>query len=81
MELAKIVKGIDRKMISIEKWRGEATAAALEELIAMVRAQLEAMKRPFNEIPIVQLWASHYEVLRWRYKFLVLEGPSCYGVC
>ena len=37
MELAKIVKGIDRNMTSIEKWRGEATAAALEEDIAMVK--------------------------------------------
>ena len=79
VELAKIVKGIDRNIIAIEKWKGEASAAALEEHIAMVSDQLEAMKRPFKQIPIVQLWAAHYEVLRWRYKFLVLEGPSCYG--
>lgn len=79
VELAKIVKGIDRNMIRIEKWQGEATAAALEDHISMVSAQLAAMKRPFEEIPIVQLWASHYEVLRGRCKFLALEGPSCYG--
>ena len=66
-------------MPSIEQWKGEATAAALEAHIVMVTTQLEAVKKPFKQIPLVQMWAAQYEVLRWRYKFLILEGPSCYG--
>ena len=79
VELAKIVKGIDRNMNNITMFVGESVAAELQAHIMMVMRQLEGMKKPFRIIPLVQKWAAHYEDLRWRYRFLVLEGPSCFG--
>ena len=79
VELAKIMKGIDRNMNNITLFVGESVAAELQTHIMLVMKQLDSLKKPFRLIPLVQRWAAHYEDLRWRCRFLVLEGPSCFG--
>lgn len=40
---------------------------------------LAARKRPFIDIPSVQTWLQQYSDDNFRYKFLVLDGPSRFG--
>ena len=37
------------------------------------------MKKPFRIVPTVISWLETYNELRFRYKFLVMEGPSQMG--
>ena len=44
-----------------------------------ILAQLEALKQPLKRIAVVESWVEEHEALKWRYRFLVLSGPSMLG--
>jgi len=50
-----------------------------EQELAAARARLQAGARPFRRVAAVESWIAQYQQDRWRYAFLVLDGPSQMG--
>ena len=77
--------GVRLKEITTVETMEEALQIELEK--KRVDESLQAHMKPFWDIPLVQTWAEQYvkggpNVLygvKARFKFLVLNGPSCYG--
>jgi len=68
--------------LNLKNLEGCVTARALErqsELLREARAALSAAARPWAELPLVAQWREQYASHAWRYKFLVLHGPSRTG--
>ena len=53
--------------------------AAVDRARAEADAVLRASLRPFRSIAAVNAWQAQFAEHRHRYKFLILEGPSCTG--
>ena len=49
------------------------------EEVARVQRVLALRRRPFMTLPVVVKWQKQYEQDDFRYRFLVLEGPSQHG--
>ena len=58
------------------------TASAEEALASHVRAVQAELRQgmcSFKHIDVVAEWLAEFDVLRARYHFLILDGPSCVG--
>ena len=53
--------------------------AAVDRIREEAQVVLRASLRPFKSIPAVDQWQAQFAEHRHRYKFLILEGPSCTG--
>ncbi len=47
--------------------------------IAAIETELRKTLRPWKSIPLVDEWKAQYEQCSCRYRFLVLDGASCFG--
>lgn len=67
---------------NLKNLEGCINARALQrqsEGLREARAALSASARPWVELPLVTEWRAQYASHAWRYKFLVLHGPSRTG--
>ena len=53
--------------------------AAVDRVREAAEVVLRSSLRPFKSIPAVDQWQEQFAEHRHRFKFLVLEGPSCTG--
>ena len=51
----------------------------VERTLAEAHAHLSTVRKRFKTIPAVQIWKAQYSSHDFRYKFLVLDGPSRMG--
>jgi len=78
-ELIKSAKNLQRLLPGLEKWKKERDELQLQTQIAEVQAAIGKQKRPYKTVPAVVAWQQTFNVMKMRYKFLVLEGPSSLG--
>jgi len=84
VELAKSL--LQRTCSSHSRWSKEISAveqaeerAVVSLAISQAEKALSAIKRPFRVLPSVSLWQTQYESHAYRYRMLILEGPSKIG--
>ena len=65
-----------RNLETVERYRQEAE---MEEERGAVDVRLRLRQKPFRVVPQVAKWMQTFEVLKDRYAFLVLDGPSQVG--
>lgn len=76
------VKSVVRAETNLRQLRFVETERKKQKLLEIQRqtdAQLRALQKPFHSLDIISTWLSQYSRLQGRYKFLVLQGPSCTG--
>ena len=78
-ELVKVGKNLPRNLQALDMWRQESEKTVLGKRIRAVVAELDKSRKPFRQLPEVQLWLESLTKVTMRYKFLVLEGPSQFG--
>ena len=72
-------RDLPRLLSSVDKYVEERRSLCLLRHQDEVQRQLNALKRPFISIPAVAAWIDEHKVMRWRYRFLVLQGESMLG--
>ena len=72
-------RDLPRLLASMDQYVREKRNMALQKHQTTVLQKLQATVRPFLTIPAVNSWVADHQVLRWRYKFLVLVGSSMLG--
>ena len=77
--LVRQARDLPRLLSSMDAYVEEIRRISLDRHISSVVEQLQLLQRPFHVLPIVQKWVEDHQALRWRYKFLVLHGPSMMG--
>jgi hypothetical protein len=78
-EIVRSAKDLPRLLANLDRWRQETGRMALEVQMRSTNQLLAATRKPFVKLPQVTAWLEHYSVLRDRYCFLVLDGPSQMG--
>jgi len=79
-ELVKVGKGLPRHCEVLARWVQEKDNEELEEHIAAIQRQLAANARPQVSLsPPVAAWLESFSEVKFRYSFLVLDGPSRMG--
>lgn len=78
-EIVRTAKDLPRLLANLDRWKQETGQMALEAQMRNTNRQLAAVRKPFVELPQVTAWLEHYSVLKDRYRFLVLDGPSMMG--
>ena len=78
-ELIKVGKKLPRLLQNVDKWEHAAEQTVLQGHIGQVALKLSLLKRPFRKVPAVEAWLAQYQHDLFRYRFLVLEGPSGLG--
>ena len=79
VELLKAGKNLPRCLQNLNKWDHEEEQTLLQGHIGQVALKLSLLKRPFRKVPAVEAWLAQYQHDLFRYRFLVLEGPSGLG--
>lgn len=72
-------KNLPRLLSGLDRWWQEHRLLQVKKVESEVMRQLAAKKKPFRDIPKVRAWIKTFSVVRFRYKFLVLCGPSGKG--
>ena len=72
-------RDLPRLLCSMDKYVEERRSLSLLRHQDEVQRQLNALKRPFVTIPEVSQWLDEHKLVRWRYRFLVLQGKSMLG--
>jgi len=65
-----------RFMRDLESVQQQEQTIAVQAAKMEARLALRCVARPFLSLPPVNEWAEQYDVIAYRYKFLLLEGPS-----
>ena len=78
-QLIRCARDVVRTTGIVDKWRQELQAAFMKEHEETVQEHLELHRRSFVSIPEVNDWCEDHKVVRFRYKFLVLNGESGLG--
>ena len=66
-------------LASIDRAEKEQSRVALQDSISSTLAHLSGHMRPCRKLPEVDAWTSSFQEIAFRYKFLVLDGPSQTG--
>lgn len=78
-EIVKSAKNLPRLLQNMERLQRERGVASVQAAVRRTEAILEAERKAFRKVPLVDEWLASFGVCRPRYKFLVLEGPSMVG--
>ncbi len=77
--LRRIPLGIERNLASANRFRSEQVAARLEMVREWRQRHSDEIRRPWRAFPQIAEWAAQYSLVKDRYRFLVLDGPSRMG--
>ena len=78
-EIVRSAKNLPRLLASLDRWHQEMQRASLQEHMRSIQQELDAGKKPFKSIEVVNEWIRSHETNLMRYKFLVLCGGSGLG--
>ena len=78
-EIVRTAKNLPRILASLDRWHREMQQASLKEHIRSVQLELDARRKPFKSIDVVNDWVRSHDTNLMRYKFLVLCGGSGLG--
>ena len=78
-EIVRSAKNLPRLLQSLDRWHQEMQRASLKDHMRDVQLELDASRKPFKSIEVVNDWVRSHEVNLMRYKFLVLCGGSGLG--
>ena len=78
-EIVCSAKNLPRLLASLDRWHMEMQRKSLKEHMRSVQMELEAGKKPFKSIEVVNDWVRSHATNQMRYKFLVLCGGSGLG--
>ena len=78
-EIIKTAKNLPRLLSNLDKLEQVRKESKLREEISRIEAQLEVQAKPFKSIPAVDSWKAEHSMIKSRYRFLVLSGPSGLG--
>ena len=78
-EIVRTAKNLPRLLAGLDRWHQEVQRAALKEHLRAIELELDASKKPFKSIEVVNEWVKSHETNLMRYKFLVLCGGSGLG--
>ena len=78
-KLIKVGKNLPRLPQNLDKCEHEEEQTLLQGHIGQVASKLSLLKTPFRKVPAVEAWLAQYQHDVFRYRFLVLEGPSGLG--
>ena len=70
---------VDMNLKAIEIIRQHRMRTLIDEQRIKVELEIRRNQRPFKVLPQVEEWKEQYNILRDRYKFLILDGPSRTG--
>ena len=79
LELVRSAKNLPRLLPALEKWKKERDLITLESRKIQAQQGVAPLRKPSRHVPAVDDWLASFRATRMRYKFLVLEGPSCVG--
>ncbi|NBO93730.1 MAG: hypothetical protein EBV06_15695 [Planctomycetia bacterium] len=79
LELVRSAKNLPRLLPALEKWKKKRNLIMLESRKVLAEQGVAALRKPSRHVPAVHAWLALFRATRMRYKFLVLEGPSCVG--
>ena len=77
--ILKCVSGARRFVDEISLAEREIERRTVQIARESALSQLRTTVKPFKTFAAIEAWKSQYGIMRWRYKFLVLEGPSRMG--
>ena len=77
--LVRQARDLPRLLASIDAYANERRKMSLMEHMQRTVSQLQALSRPFIDVPSVNDWVASHQALRWRYQFLVFVGGSMLG--
>ena len=72
-------KNVPNLLANFERVQREITKTNLEKEVRHTMRILAEQMRPWRIIPEVNGWEATFETVRFRYNFLVLDGPSKMG--
>ena len=75
----RVLKMCSRNLQELEKSRELESKTLVAQLQAATWKLLDGMRKPSKRLPVVDAWVAEHAKVEFRYKFLVLEGPSCVG--
>jgi len=78
-QIVKTGTNVPRMLENLERVRAEREVDRLKNHVANVHEQLALVTRPMRTIPLVETWLGSYASVLFRYRFLVLDGPSQMG--
>jgi hypothetical protein len=78
-EYVRCARNLQRNLQNLERISLERQRLLLERKVADVRLHVAKTARPGKSYKVVDEWLEHGRAFRLRYKFLVIEGPSCMG--
>jgi len=77
--VVKTCQNVGRYLKDLEVVEQNHRMKEIEEEVARVQRVLALRRRPFLTLPVVLEWQHQYQEDDFRYRFLVLEGPSQHG--
>lgn len=78
-EFVAIGKNLPRNVEVLDRIEQEREKGQVLAVVASVQAELRGRAAQMVEIPAVTEWVASFAETNWRYKFLVLDGPSRTG--
>ena len=73
------VRNLPGMLRTLSAYETASAEEALASHVRAVQAELQHNRCPFKHIDVVSEWLAEFDVLRARYRFLILDGPSCVG--
>ena len=74
-----VAKNVCRNLETLARLQQEQEEQRVNVQVQDTLAELRARTLPCRKVPAVLDWLATYQDCRFRYKFLVLDGPSCTG--
>ena len=78
-ELVRSAKNLPRLLQSLDRWHAEVQRCKLRGRMERVQREVDATRKPFKCIPIIDDWVKSHSEFAMRFKFLVLCGGSGLG--
>ena len=78
-EIIRTAKNLPRLLQGLDRYIKEREDLIMLDEIRRTMEELKKQTVPFRVLPAVNEWKNSFETLQFRYKFLVLEGPSKMG--
>ncbi len=78
-QLIRGAKNLPKLLPALDRWHTESRALRLQGKQKAVLRHLAQRQLPFRKVPEVEEWVRSFQEVKYRYKFLVLTGPSQMG--
>ena len=79
VEIVRSAKNLQRYLANLDAYEKCVNEQKLQSHIAAVQRQLAEQSKPFVTIEAIERWKEDHMLVKPRYKFLVLVGPSGLG--